>query len=349
MAFYISRTLFLHFLILCSILTCLSSGFPFKESVLPSSKGGEFGIFQQWMEEHGKIYPNSEESEHRYQTFRNNLKYITETNAKRPGYRLGLNKFADMSREEFKRVYLRQLPTPTTTAATTARSDYVKQDSCAPPASVDWRQKGVVTRVKDQKRCGSCWAFGTVGAIESIHAISTGKLISLSEQELVDCDSTSLGCSGGFTKTAFDWVIKNGGISEEANYPYRARDGVCKSNVQNESRVVKINRYERVTKSDDALLCATAKQPITVSLDATYLQLYHDGIFDGGDCKRNSSYTNHAVLIVGYGSKDGKDYWIVKNSWGENWGRNGYFFMERNKNSPSGLCSINTKAYLPSI
>ncbi|XP_054778720.1 ervatamin-B-like [Prosopis cineraria] len=351
MAFCISKMLSLHFLVWFSILIYLSSGFPFppEDSVL-SSKEEQFGQFQQWMKEHGKIYPNSEEGENRYQTFRNNLKLITETNAKRSGYRLGLNKFADMSPEEFKRVYLRQLLTPTTTTPnTTARSDYVQQDSCTPPASVDWRQKNVVTAVKDQKKCGSCWAFGTVGAIESIHAIKTNELISLSEQELVDCDSVSHGCSGGSTKSAFQWVIRNGGISEEVSYPYEAKNGVCKSNKENGGKVVKISNYAKVAQSDGALLCATSQQPITVSLDATYLQLYQDGIFDGENCERVSTYTNHAVLIVGYGSEDVKDYWIVKNSWGENWGQNGYFLIKRNSGSPTGACSINTKAYFPSI
>ncbi|XP_028760339.1 ervatamin-B-like [Neltuma alba] len=259
-----------------------------------------------------------------------------------------------MSSEEFKRAYLRHLPTPTTNdsaaaAAAATRSDFVLQlDSCTPPASVDGRQKGVVTPVKNRKRCGSCWAFGTVGAIESINAISTGKLVSLSEQELVDCDSASVGCSGGYTESAFEWVIKNGGISEEANYPYTARDGVCKAK-KNGGRVVKINSYAKVPKSDAALLCATARQPITVAFDANYLQFYEDGIFDGGNCKRRSTYANHAVLIVGYGSKDGKDYWIVKNSWGGDWGKNGYFLIERNKNWPNGVCAINSWASFPTI
>ncbi|XP_054778208.1 P34 probable thiol protease-like [Prosopis cineraria] len=304
-------------------------------SALSSKEEEQFRIFQQWTEEHGKIYPNSEESEIRYQTFRNNLKYITETNAKRPGYRLGLNKFADMSPEEFKRVYLRQLPTPTTTdpkttAATTARTS-------------------AVTPVKNQKECGCCWAFGTVGAIESIHAIKTGELISLSEQQLLDCDTVSQGCSGGFTRTAFEYVIRNDGISEENSYPYEDQQGTCRANMQNGGRVVKISSYTKVQQSDDALLCATAQQPITVSMDATYLQFYKEGIFEGENCEMGSTYTNHAVLIVGYGSQDGKDYWTVKNSWGQNWGQNGYFFITRNTNSPTGVCAINTNAYFPSI
>ncbi|KAK4259615.1 hypothetical protein QN277_005929 [Acacia crassicarpa] len=347
MIFYISR-LFLNFLIWCFIITCPSSGFPTKESVLPSKGEQEFGIFQHWMKEHGKNYPNSETTESRYQIFRKNLKYTRETNAKRYGYRLGLNKFADMSPAEFKRVFLRQLPVPTTNHST--MRSFVQQNDCAPPASVDWREKGVVTQVKYQKRCGSCWAFGTIGAIESINAIRTGELVSLSEQEVVDCDPVSHGCSGGYIKRAFEWVIENGGISEEAGYPYVARKDICKANMKNGGRVVKINSYVRVPQSDEALLCATAQQPITVALDATYLQFYQDGIFNGGNnCEKHSTYVNHAVLIVGYGSKNEKDYWIVKNSWGGNWGMNGYFLIERNTSWPNGVCAINTVAYFPTI
>ncbi|XP_028785073.1 ervatamin-B-like [Neltuma alba] len=350
MAFSISsKTLLLHLLIFCSILISLSSGFPTEESVLPLKGEQEFGLFRQWMKVHGKKYRNSVTTETRYQIFRKNLKYISETNSKRPGYRLGLNKFADLSPDEFRKVYLRQLPTPATNnSASAARSGHVQKKSCAPPAFVDWRQKGVVTPVKDQGQCGSCWAFGTVGAIESVNAISTGKLVSLSEQELVDCDSASEGCSGGYTESVFEWVIKNGGISEEANYPYKARDGVCKAK-QNGGRVVQINSHAKVPKSDAALLCATARQPITVAFDATYLQFYEDGIFDGGNCKKRSTFANHAVLIVGYGSKDGKDYWIVKNSWGGDWGKNGYFLIERNKNWPNGVCAINSWASFPTM
>ncbi|XP_028782606.1 ervatamin-B-like [Neltuma alba] len=350
MAFYISKTSFLHFLILNLILTCLSSGF------IPSEGEEEYETFQQWMKQHARMYPNSEESESRYQIFRMNLKHIKETNAKRSnssggGYRLGLNKFADMSPEEFKRVYLRQLPAPTTTnpATTASRSGYVKQDSCTPPASVDWRQKGAVTPVKDQQRCGSCWAFGSIGAIESIHAIQTGELVSLSEQELVDCDSVSHGCSGGSPKSAFEWVIRNGGISKEEEYPYVARDDSCKANTQNEDSGVKITNYAQVDQSEEALLCAVAQQPITVSLDASNLQFYDNGIYAGQYCSRDSNYVNHAVLIVGYGSKDGNDYWIVKNSWGENWGINGYFHVKRNTDFPNGVCAINTMAFYPTI
>ncbi|KAI9071200.1 hypothetical protein K1719_031903 [Acacia pycnantha] len=344
-------------MIWCSILISLASGFHTKDFVFPSKGEQEFGIFQQWTKEHRRIYQNSEESETRYQIFQRNLKYITEMNAKKSkspsSYRLGLNKFADMSPEEFKEIYLHELKIPTTIASgtnTTAKMDYGQQkDSCGARASMDWRQSGVVTGVKNQQQsCGGCWAFAAAAAIESVHAIATRELISLSEQQLIDCDSKSQGCSGGWISNAFDWVINNGGISKEEDYPYEAQQGYCRASMNGNS-VVKINSYERVAQSDDALLCAIAKQPIAVALDATNIQLYNGGIYEGEDCPKESTSLNHAVLIVGYGSTDGKDYWTAKNSWGESWGMNGYILIQRNSNFPNGVCSINTAAYYPTI
>ncbi|XP_028769812.1 ervatamin-B-like [Neltuma alba] len=349
MAFYSSMSQFLFPLIWCSILICLSSGFPTSESsVSPSKAEQDFDMFQQWMVEHGRVYQDSEESKTRFQILQRNLKYITVTNPKRSNssgaYRLGLNKFADMSPEEFKRVYLHPLEVPTTIAPGTSRSGHTQQNnSCEnAPSSMDWRQKRVVTPVKNQKKCGSCWAFA---AIESVNAIRTGELVRLSEQELVDCDLTDHDCSGGLPVKAFKWVVQNGGLSKEDDYPYVREKGYCKAEKQS---VVKINGYEGVEQTDDALLCAIANHPITVGLDATPLRFYQGGIIDGENCPMGTQ-PNHAVLIVGYDSKDGKDYWIVKNSWGEDWGMNGYFMIQRNSNAPNGVCSINTAASYPTI
>ncbi|KAK4259621.1 hypothetical protein QN277_005933 [Acacia crassicarpa] len=265
MVFNNTRFLFLHSLICCFAFICLSSGFHTEESVLPSKAKQEFGIFQKWMKEHGKNYPNSKESEIRFQIFQKNLKYITEMNLKRSnssyGHRLGLNKFADMSTEEFKKVYLRQQKMPAAIRTATAPAT-ISSSGCAAPAYMDWRNQGFVTRVKDQGNCGCCWAFAAVGAIESINAITNGQLISLSEQQLLDCaDSVNQeGCSGGWSYRAFQWVIINGGITEETTYPYVTQKGSC--NKQNGGKAVKINSYTKIGQSDEAILCAVAKQPV---------------------------------------------------------------------------------------
>ncbi|XP_028769811.1 cysteine protease XCP2-like [Neltuma alba] len=209
--------------------------FPTSGSSVSLSKAEQdFEMFQQWMAEHGRVSPNSEKSNTRFQIFQRNLKYVTDTNAKRSNssgaYCLGLNKFADMSPEEFKRVYLRHPEVPTTIAPATSRSGCTQQsNSCEnSPSSMDWRQKGVVTPVKNQQRCGGCWAFATSGTIESVNAIRTRELVRLSEQELVDCDLTNHDCSGGFPMKAFKWVVENGGLSKD-DYPYVGERGYCKA------------------------------------------------------------------------------------------------------------------------
>ncbi|KAJ6769967.1 CYSTEINE PROTEASE FAMILY C1-RELATED [Salix purpurea] len=173
----------------------------------------------------------------------------------------------------------------------------------------------------DGRLSGSCWSFSTTGAIEAINAIVTGDLISLSEQELVDCDTTNnYGCEGGDMDYAFQWVISNGGLDTESDYPYTGVDGTCNT-AKEEKKVVSIDGYEDIDQSDSALLCATVQQPISVGMDGSALdfQLYTGGIYDG-DCSDDPNDIDHAVLIVGYGSENGEDYWIVKNSWGTEWG-----------------------------
>ncbi|RQW15005.1 hypothetical protein EHS17_16055, partial [Rhodobacteraceae bacterium CH30] len=187
------------------------------------------------------------------------------------------------------------------------------------PEFVDWREKGAVAVVKDQGSCGSCWAFSTTGAVEGINQIVTGDLISVSEQELVDCDTSyNQGCNGGLMDYAFEFIIKNGGIDTEEDYPYTGRDGRCDATRKN-AKVVSIDGYEDVPLNDEsALKKAVSNQPIAVAIEAggREFQFYTSGIFTGS-C---GTELDHGVLAVGYGSEGGKDYWIVKNSWGAEWG-----------------------------
>ncbi|KAL2343284.1 hypothetical protein Fmac_004569 [Flemingia macrophylla] len=303
------------------------------------SISSEEEVFQVWQKEQGREYGNPEEKAKRFQIFQRNLRYINEMNAKRKSpmqYRLGLNKFADMTPEEFQKTHLKELEIP-------SNLDHVKvqDDECENlPDSVDWREKGAVTEVRDQGECQSHWAFAVTGAIEGINKIVTGNLVILSAQELVDCDPASNGCAGGYYFNAFGWVIDNGGIDTEANYPYIAQNGTCKKNA---SKVVSIDNLLVVDGSEEALLCRVSKQPVSVSIDATGLQFYTGGIYGGENCSKNSRYATLVCLIVGYGSVGGEDYWIVKNSWGKKWGENGYLLIKRNVSDewPYGVCAIN--------
>ncbi|KEH36607.1 papain family cysteine protease [Medicago truncatula] len=334
------KNLLLLFTLLWCSLTFLSCyGIPSEYSILAfdlnkfPSEEQVVELFQQWKKEHQKFYIHPEEAALRLENFKRNLKYIVERNAMRNspvGHHLGLNRFADMSNEEFKNKFIS------------------KVESCDDaPYSLDWRKKGVVTGVKDQGNCGSCWSFSSTGAIEGVNAIVTGDLISLSEQELVDCDTTNDGCEGGYMDYAFEWVINNGGIDTEADYPYIGVGGTCNV-TKEETKVVTIDGYTDVTQSDSALFCATVKQPISVGIDGSTLdfQLYTGGIYDG-DCSSNPDDIDHAVLIVGYGSDGNQDYWIVKNSWGTSWGIEGFIYIRRNTNLKYGVCAINYMASFP--
>ncbi|CAN7009941.1 unnamed protein product [Brassica oleracea var. botrytis] len=211
------------------------------------------------------------------------------------------------------------------------------------PESVDWRKEGAVTEVKDQGSCGSCWGFSAIGAVEGVNKIVTGDLISLSEQELVDCDIPyNEGCNGGLMDYAFKFIINNGGVDTEEDYPYKGVDGRC-----DQTRViVTIDSYEDVhANSEESLKKALSHQPISVAIEAggRAFQLYDSGIFDG-ICGTN---LDHGVLAVGYGTENGKDYWIVKNSWGSSWGESGYIWMERNIATSAGKCGIAVEPSYP--
>lgn len=225
------------------------------------------------------------------------------------------------------------------------RSVFLGSDK-AVPDSIDWREKGAVTEVKDQGSCGACWAFSSTGAMEGINQIKTGSLVSLSEQELCDCDRTyNTGCNGGLMDYAYQWVIQNHGIDSEDDYPFKARDGTCIKSKKNR-HVVTIDGYTDVPPhNEDLIRQAVAIQPVSVGIcgsERTF-QLYSKGIFSG-PC---STSLDHAVLIVGYGSENGVDYWILKNSWGTSWGMNGYMHMLRKSRSLEGICGINMMASYP--
>lgn len=346
----------LHLLLLLSSLACVSFALPSEYSITgydPKDLASEDRIaelFQQWREQHGKVYKHAGEAAMRLENFKRNLKYVIEKNSKRTSetsLTVGLNRFADMSNKEFKNKYLSKVKRPYKNVTASRVTGHIRMISCDPPSSLDWRKKGVVTGVKDQGDCGSCWAFSSTGAIEGINAITTGDLVSLSEQELVDCDTTNEGCDGGYMDYAFAWVVSNGGIDTESDYPYTGFDGACDTSKE-EKKVVTIDGYEDVDESDSALLCATVDQPISAGMDGSAIdfQLYTGGIYDGS-CSSDPNDIDHAVLIVGYGSEDGVKYWIVKNSWGTSWGIDGYFYLERDDTKEYGACAINAMASYP--
>jgi len=210
------------------------------------------------------------------------------------------------------------------------------------PDRVDWRDQGYVTPVKNQGACGSCWAFSSTGALEGQHMRRIGRLVSLSEQNLVDCSRAfgNNGCSGGLMDFAFEYVKNNTGVDTESSYPYKAMDGKCKFTRQNVG--AKDTGFVDVVEGDEeALKDAVASQgPVSIAIDASHssFQLYKRGVYYEPEC--SSENLDHGVLIVGYGTDpDHGDYWIVKNSWGPLWGEEGYIRMARNKHNHCGVAS----------
>ncbi|KAI3833150.1 hypothetical protein MKW92_031547 [Papaver armeniacum] len=285
----------------------------------------------------------------RYGIFKDNVRFIHRSNkGNSTTFTLGLNKFADLSTEEFQAAFTGLHHKLIGEKKRTGMKQRVvhRNKSVPLPTSVDWREMGAVTGVKEQGPCGSCWAFSTVASVEGINKIRSGKLISLSEQELVDCDKkVDAGCGGGLMNYAFQFIVENGGISSEADYPYTASDNDCDFKVKN-SPVVAIDGFEDVLANSDAdLMKAVASQPVSVAIEAggPYFQFYSKGVFSG-TCGTN---LDHGVAIVGYGeTSEGVKHWIVKNSWGADWGESGYIRMHRSE-VKEGLCGINTMASYP--
>lgn len=265
--------------------------------------------------------------------FKDNLQLIE--NHKNKSYDLEINQFSDQ-----KISFTNILYQPSNT---TYKGDNI---NVTVPFSIDWRQKDVITNVKNQGNCGSCWSFSATGAIEAIHAISTRNIINISEQQLIDCSGNygNQGCNGGSMDNAFKYVIDNG-LCSEKEYPYTAQLGEC----QKCKSIVNISDFKDILPNNEEILKRVVhQQPVSVAIQANLpsFQSYKSGVYSDPSCGKQ---LDHGVLIVGYGHDffHNMDYWIVKNSWGPHWGEKGYIRIQRNIDEDSGLCGIAMQPSIP--
>jgi cathepsin L len=266
-------------------------------------------------------------------------KHNLEYDAGMHTFNIELNALADMSEEEYRAALLMTARPPMVHRH--VESEIV--DSV--PAAIDWRDYGAVTPVKDQGQCGSCWSFGSTGALEGQFFLKNGTLLSFSEQQLVDCDYYCYGCNGGNADLAFTYWKRNHGPVLEKTYPYTAQQGNCK----NYPAVTTVTGYVDVTSgSETALKNAVGSiGPVTVAIDASKnsFQFYKSGVYNPTGC--STTQLDHQVLTVGYDhASTGGDYWIVKNSWGTSWGQQGYIWIARNQGN---VCGIATDGSYPKL
>jgi len=298
----------------------------------------------------GKVYKDPIERQRRFDIFKSNFQTVQRSSsARNVTYRLEVNCFADQSGEEFATQYFGiKSPKNSSLWKGMPRLGTHKYSGTSLPDAIDWTARGAVTEVKNQKSCGSCWTFSATGALEGAWQIATGNLVSLSEQQLVDCDTDgNEGCQGGAMVNAFDYLQSNPACTE-SSYPYEAQEGTCRQSTCTVGIPDgKVQGFKDVPQQDmNALMEAVAQQPVAVAIEADQVafQLYGEGILTQG-C---GSKLDHGVLLVGYGTDDGVDYWKVKNSWGAGWGEAGYIRLARGV-SKDGECGIKLSASYPVI
>jgi len=285
----------------------------------------EDALFTAWKVKYNKQYSTVEEESTRFDNFKLTLDRITSRNAQSSNAVFGLTKYSDMSPEEFKSTLLGYIQPEESYDVGVLPSRPIEV-----PQTLDWRTQNKVTPVKNQEQCGSCWAFSTVENIESMYCMKNNmdctQLAPLSVQEIVDCDTTDAGCDGGDPPTAYAFVMSEGGLEDDSDYPYTAADGTC--NFQSNLVKVTITNWQYATQNSDESTMQSnlvAWGPLSICVDAEPWQDYTGGVLMASDC---SNQLDHCVQLVGYDMTQSTPFWIVRNSWGTDWGESGYIRLQ---------------------
>ncbi len=309
--------------------------------------------FNEWVQRFEMKFNNDFHRQRVFSNWLENDKHIDTVNGMNLSYTLGHNHFSGFNMDEF-REYVGLVPI----GLSDNNNHIIDTHKVEVASSVNWVEKGGVTDVKDQGQCGSCWSFSTTGALEGAYYVKYNKLVSFSEQQLVDCDNfkhggKDHGCNGGLMDNAFNWIETNNGLCSEDSYPYVSGTtktaGDCQTTCDN-LEDSKINKFIDVKKSDDtAMMTALTQQPVSIAIEADQkdFQLYQSGVFTG-TC---GTGLDHGVLAVGYGSDSGEEYYLVKNSWSSSWGDNGYIKLGKGVqyNNGDGQCGLLLQASYPEV
>ncbi|AKR14108.1 cathepsin [Dasychira pudibunda nucleopolyhedrovirus] len=283
--------------------------------------------FEDFLHKFNKNYSSESEKLHRFKIFQHNLEEIINKNQNDSTAQYEINKFSDLSKEEAISKYTGlSLPRQTQNFCEVVILDRPPDRG---PLEFDWRQFNKVTSVKNQGVCGACWAFATLGSLESQFAIKYNRLINLSEQQFIDCDRVNAGCDGGLLHTAFESAMEMGGVQMESDYPYETANGQCRINPNRFVVGVRSCRRYIVVFEEKLKDLLRAVGPIPVAIDASDIVNYRRGIMR--QCANHG--LNHAVLLVGYAVENNIPYWILKNTWGTDWGEDGYFRVQQNINA----------------
>jgi xylem cysteine proteinase len=301
--------------------------------------------FTTWLQTNRRNYVTPQEHKYRLKVFHQNFLKVQEANRSQQKWRAGLNKFSDLTPEEFKSMYLNSKE-PENFEVPEERIWKGGRENRELAPYINWVLAGKVNAVQDQGRCGSCWAHAALTAVEGAWAISRNVLEKFSEQQLVDCDEENRACGGGWHYYAYKHILKAGGIQRRSDYPYIAKpNGECRMDPK--KFVGKLEDYYMVPRNAcHEVLVALNVSPLAASVDAGPMQNYESGVWSVDWC---SDQTNHAISIVGYGDewKTGQDFWLVRNTFGTDWGEKGYIRMDRNVQRTTGLCGICTVANFP--
>jgi len=307
--------------------------------------------FAHFVKQYNKNYGSEEETSRRFSIFQNNLIRIDNYNTLNPTALFGINKFADLDENEFRALYKIQDFESHRGKHDDSAQELVVSFNGTLPIDFDWRNHSAVTPVKNQEQCGSCWAFSATEAIESAWFLAGNPLISLAPQQIVDCDvgNGDQGCDGGYTGKAFDYVIKAGGMETEAKYPYTAEDGTCQFKSANVVASIKGWAYVTKNSNETEMQVALVQQgPLSICVDATSWQFYIEGVVTSNEICENS--LDHCVMITGFQAYEDwiwgtYNVWNVRNSWGADWGLDGYILVERGYD----ICGIADVATLPLV